>query len=236
MATENNFAKILTDLRESRGAKRQEVADQIGISRASLEYYEKGKRKPDVDVILKLADYYGVTCDYLLRGVRSSFAEIHSTTGLSDKSIEILQNICKTRKRGYIKMLNFLIEETEYVSKGYLGYSFDNSALRGMYEYFFYKKPEKKYLVTSDGEMVDVTELDEEKDEDLGFTLSGIDGVCEIGYSDDENEEDYDIGLVYAGDLLESFNFQKLTEQIKESKAKYLKQEGEQHGNRSKKE
>lgn len=236
MATENNFAKILTDLRESRGAKRQEVADQIGISRASLEYYEKGKRKPDVDVILKLADYYGVTCDYLLRGVRSSFAEIHSTTGLSDKSIEILQNICKTRKRGYIKMLNFLIEETEYVSKGYLGYSFDNSALRGMYEYFFYKKPEKKYLVTSDGEMVDVTELDEEKDEDLGFTLSGIDGVCEIGYSDDENEEDYDIGLVYAGDLLESFNFQKLTEQIKESKAKYLKQKGEEHGNHRKEE
>ena len=236
MATENNFAKILTDLRESRGAKRQEVADQIGISRASLEYYEKGKRKPDVDVILKLADYYGVTCDYLLRGVRSSFAEIHSTTGLSDKSIEILQNICKTRKRGYIKMLNFLIEETEYVSKGYLGYSFDNSALRGMYEYFFYKKPEKKYLVTSDGEMVDVTELDEEKDEDLGFTLSGIDGVCEIGYSDDENEEDYDIGLVYAGDLLESFNFQKLTEQIKESKAKHLKQKGEEHGNHRKEE
>ena len=236
MATENNFAKILTDLRESRGAKRQEVADQIGISRASLEYYEKGKRKPDVDVILKLADYYGVTCDYLLRGVRSSFAEIHKTTGLSDKSIEILQNICKTRKRGYIKMLNFLIEETEYVSKGYLGYSFDNSALRGMYEYFFYKKPEKKYLVTSDGEMVDVTELDEEKDEDLGFTLSGIDGVCEIGYSDDENEEDYDIGLVYAGDLLESFNFQKLTEQIKESKAKYLKQKGEEHGNHRKEE
>ena len=236
MATENNFAKILTDLRESRGAKRQEVADQIGISRASLEYYEKGKRKPDVDVILKLADYYGVTCDYLLRGVRSSFAEIHSTTGLSDKSIEILQNICKTRKWGYIKMLNFLIEETEYVSKGYLGYSFDNSALRGMYEYFFYKKPKKKYLVTSDGEMVEVTELDEEKDEDLGFVLSGIDGVCEIGYSDDENEEDYDIGLVYAGDLLESFNFQKLTDQIKESKAKYLKQKGEKHGNHRKEE
>ena len=228
MATENNFAKILTDLRESRGAKRQEVADQIGISRASLEYYEKGKRKPDVDVILKLADYYGVTCDYLLRGVRSSFAEIHKTTGLSDKSIEILQNILTLRKRAYIDMLNFLIEETDFG-----GYRFYNSTLKSMYEYFLFKAKDKEFIISSNGDMIEITD---KSDEDVAIIISETEGFGEVGFVDDEDYDEIEIRKVNSAELFESFKFEKLTEQIKESKAKYLKQEGEQHGNRSKKE
>ena len=44
MATISGFAERLIELRENKGKKRQEVADDINISRASLEYYEKGKR------------------------------------------------------------------------------------------------------------------------------------------------------------------------------------------------
>lgn len=60
------FADTITTLREERNKKRQEVADDLGISRASLEYYEKGKRKPDIEILEKIADYYGVSADYLL--------------------------------------------------------------------------------------------------------------------------------------------------------------------------
>ena len=60
------FAEIITALREETGKKRQETADALGISRASLEYYEKGKRKPDIEILAKFADYYGVSADYLL--------------------------------------------------------------------------------------------------------------------------------------------------------------------------
>ena len=228
MATENNFAKILTDLRESRGAKRQEVADQIGISRASLEYYEKGKRKPDVDVILKLADYYGVTCDYLLRGVRSSFAEIHKTTGLSDKSIEILQNILTLRKRAYIDMLNFLIEETDFG-----GYRFYNSTLKSMYEYFLFKAKDKEFIISSNGDMIEITD---KSDEDVAIIISETAGFGEVGFVDDEDYDEIEIRKVNSAELFESFKFEKLTEQIKESKAKYLKQKGEEHGNHRKEE
>lgn len=233
MATENNFAKILTDLRESRGAKRQEVADQIGISRASLEYYEKGKRKPDVDVILKLADYYGVTCDYLLCGVRSSFAEIHKTTGLSDKSIEILQNILTLRKRAYIDMLNFLIEETDFVLQDYSGYRFNNSTLRSMYEYFLFKAKDKEFIISSNGDMIEITD---KSDEDVAIIISETAGFGEVGFVDDEDYDEIEIRKVNSAELFESFKFEKLTEQIKESKAKYLKQKGEKHGNHRKEE
>ena len=87
MATNETFADRLTKLRENTGKKRQEVADELEISRASLEYYEKGKRKPDIEVLAKIAEYYGVSCDYLLNGVKSENISINKITGLSDKAI-----------------------------------------------------------------------------------------------------------------------------------------------------
>lgn len=65
----NTFGKRLIELRENKNLSRQKVADDLGISRASLEYYEKGKRTPDIETLLKLANYFEVTCDYLIKGV-----------------------------------------------------------------------------------------------------------------------------------------------------------------------
>lgn len=120
MTTINAFAERLTKLRENSGKKRQEVADDICISRASLEYYEKGKRKPDIEVLLKLADYYGVTCDYLLKGVKTENIKIHEATGLSDKAIEKLQNIVKQSTGNYIsKKHKQKIDELEKYINGF---------------------------------------------------------------------------------------------------------------------
>lgn len=84
------FASRLTELRKKAGKKRQEVADDLGISRASLEYYEKDKRKPDIEILLRIANYFNVSCDYLIRGVNSEFSEINSTTGLMEEAINEL--------------------------------------------------------------------------------------------------------------------------------------------------
>lgn len=132
MTTNETFAERLTGLREKSGKKRQEVADDIGISRASLEYYEKGRRKPDIDVLLKLADYYKVTCDYLVRGIESENLEIHSVTGLSNEALECLnllnqvsdENILLNQSTGLsdesierLQNLNRLVRN-KYKSKG----------------------------------------------------------------------------------------------------------------------
>ena len=107
VTTISAFAERLTALRESKGKKRQDVADDIQISRASLEYYEKGKRKPDIEVLLKLADYYNVTCDYLLKGVKTENVSINEVTGLSDETIDELQK--GKNSVFYTTLLNFLI-------------------------------------------------------------------------------------------------------------------------------
>ncbi len=98
MATNETFADRLTKLRENTGKKRQEVADELEISRASLEYYEKGKRKPDIEVLAKVAKYYGVSTDYLLglSVVPSTDKDIQFVcdyTGLSESAVNMLAKL-----------------------------------------------------------------------------------------------------------------------------------------------
>ncbi|EFV71865.1 transcriptional regulator [Bacillus sp. BT1B_CT2] len=56
-------------LKSLRGKRTQEeVAKQIGVSRARYSHYENGRSEPDYETLKKLADYYKVTIDYLLTG------------------------------------------------------------------------------------------------------------------------------------------------------------------------
>ncbi|MCT6925858.1 helix-turn-helix transcriptional regulator [Metasolibacillus sp.] len=54
-------------LKKLRGKRTQEeIAHAIGISRASYSHFENGHREPDNEILLKIADLYEVSVDYLL--------------------------------------------------------------------------------------------------------------------------------------------------------------------------
>lgn len=61
-----DFPRILSLLRKERGLSQKQVAKDFGISQALLSHYEKGVRECGLDFITKCADYYDVSCDYLL--------------------------------------------------------------------------------------------------------------------------------------------------------------------------
>lgn len=61
----SKFAATLSQLRRERGIS-QKAAGDLGISQALLSHYEKGIRECGLDFVVKCADYYGVTTDYLL--------------------------------------------------------------------------------------------------------------------------------------------------------------------------
>ncbi len=62
----SNFSRIITLLRKERGYSQKKVASDLGISQALLSHYEKGIRECGLDFMVKIADYYNVSCDYLL--------------------------------------------------------------------------------------------------------------------------------------------------------------------------
>lgn len=63
---ERSFPVILCELRKERGLSQKEAAARLGVSQALLSHYEKGIRECGQSFLIKVADFYGVTCDYLL--------------------------------------------------------------------------------------------------------------------------------------------------------------------------
>lgn len=63
---ERSFPVILSELRKEKGVSQKEAARQLGISQALLSHYEKGIRECGQSFLIKVADYYDVSCDYLL--------------------------------------------------------------------------------------------------------------------------------------------------------------------------
>ncbi len=62
----NDFPRIITLLRKERGLSQKQAAMELGVSQALLSHYEKGIRECGLDFVIYIADYYNVSCDYLL--------------------------------------------------------------------------------------------------------------------------------------------------------------------------
>mgnify|MGYP004638655669 FL=1 len=62
----SDFPRIITLLRKERGISQKNAAADLGISQALLSHYEKGIRECGLEFLVKAADYYNVSCDYLL--------------------------------------------------------------------------------------------------------------------------------------------------------------------------
>ena len=65
-------------LREELGLKQDELAKALNISPSSIGMYETNKREPNNEITIKLADFFGVSTDYLLgkSDIRKTDAEI----------------------------------------------------------------------------------------------------------------------------------------------------------------
>lgn len=56
----------LKTLRKTTGLSMKEFGSYFGLAESTISLYENGKRQPDNDTILRFADYFGVSVDYLL--------------------------------------------------------------------------------------------------------------------------------------------------------------------------
>lgn len=113
----DKFSERLKELRAEKTL--QEVADGVGITRVAMGYYEKGERKPDIEILFKIADYYKVSADYLigLSDVKTPDIDIQgiaAKTGLSERTIE---KICSINNLPHnIEPLNILLLSANFES------------------------------------------------------------------------------------------------------------------------
>ncbi len=56
----------LRKLRKQKNLTQKQLADYLHVTDGAVAMWEHGRREPDVEILTKLADFYGVTVDYLL--------------------------------------------------------------------------------------------------------------------------------------------------------------------------
>ncbi|MGM0864518.1 MAG: helix-turn-helix domain-containing protein [Bacillota bacterium] len=62
----SSLGSNIKKLRERENISQKDFAPKIGVSNVVLSRYEKDERKPDYDMLKKIADYFDVSIDYLL--------------------------------------------------------------------------------------------------------------------------------------------------------------------------
>ncbi len=116
----SDFPRIVTLLRKERGLSQKQAAIELGVSQALLSHYEKGIRECGLDFVVKVANYYNVSCDYLLgrtpdrSGATLKLEDIPETQ-IGSKDIEIstdqrTNNIILLNKKLIMNSINIIFE------------------------------------------------------------------------------------------------------------------------------
>lgn len=81
------FGDNLKALRKKRNLTQSELGSNIGLSKAVISKYENGLGYPTFDVLIRFANFFGVTTDYLLGVEHGKTIDV---TGLTEQQIDIL--------------------------------------------------------------------------------------------------------------------------------------------------
>ena len=70
-----NLQDKIIKLRKSHALSQEELAERLGVSRQAVSKWESGQSLPDIDKIILISDFFGVTTDYLLKNGENEFIE-----------------------------------------------------------------------------------------------------------------------------------------------------------------
>ncbi len=65
-----NFYKVLKELRLEENLTQEDISNLLHIDRSNIANYERGKRLPSIESLIKIAEFFNVSLDYLILGKR----------------------------------------------------------------------------------------------------------------------------------------------------------------------
>jgi transcriptional regulator with XRE-family HTH domain len=111
--------EVYCKLRDERGEKDATVSNNTGIPKSTFSDWKSGRSKPKTDKLQKIADYFGVTIEYLKTGNENEIAfspenaelliKIRQDKALSD-ALKIYFDMPDSKKKYIINCINMLDE------------------------------------------------------------------------------------------------------------------------------
>ena len=84
----SDFGEILRGLRKNANMTQQELADALWISKSTVSCYEQNTRCPSPEMLVKIANTFHVSTDYLL-GIEQK-RQMIDVTGLNDEDVDLV--------------------------------------------------------------------------------------------------------------------------------------------------
>lgn len=99
--------------------RQKDLAKVINVKDNIISYYCKGTRKPNIDQLLLIADYFGTSVDYLLGRTDIESTDPHiqtmcSYTGLSDEAWLFIERCNNDESGQFIKILSLILESETF--------------------------------------------------------------------------------------------------------------------------
>lgn len=85
----NTLGDIIRELRIKKGLEQKELANILKVHKGTISNWENNKRVPDNEMLLTIADFFGVSTDYLLGRIRKE-EELKNKIA-EEKASEILE-------------------------------------------------------------------------------------------------------------------------------------------------
>lgn len=144
----SEFKTRIKELRESRRLSHSQMASIFDKSEGAIRAWETGRTKPDTDTLIKIADYFETSADYLLgrsEAKKPENEDIITKLGISNNAVENIKR-CAVSFQGTDKFLShsiflalmkyvtayWMLDDTKFMSdsENSLGISFHESVDR----------------------------------------------------------------------------------------------------------
>lgn len=124
----SNFHIRVKELRASRNLSQQELADDLKISKSSVNMYERGEREPGLDMLETIADFFNVDMDYLMGKTNMPHRYLVSNTEKltveEQQLITIYKNLNTEGRNQLMKQATNLSELTKYKKENETKYAY----------------------------------------------------------------------------------------------------------------
>lgn len=100
----------LKALREAAAISQKQLAEVIGVSQQSINKYENHNIEPDIETLIRIADYFDTSVDYLIghTSVRRKIEETHpcDLNSTEQKIIDGYRNLSSKQKDCILTVIN----------------------------------------------------------------------------------------------------------------------------------
>lgn len=112
------ISQRLKQLRSENNLTQAQLASILGIAKTTLAAYEQGKSEPNIELLIKMANYFDISVDYLIgktNCMHEEYQPVSDILGIDEKTIEILQKLSATASdHSHLDYLEAIIQHPQF--------------------------------------------------------------------------------------------------------------------------